>query len=221
MFDHSSRKYATYNMAIPDQFRVDMFIEEFRDRWIDGDEDLPQVLTIMLPNDHGAGERPEAGYPYRESYMMDNDLALGRIVEFLTHSPYWKKMAVFVTEDDAQDGRDHVDAHRSLLMVLSPYAKRNYVGHQHYSFGSIFKTFWHILGLPYLNQYDATAADLADLFTAEADFTPYDAYPVDPRVFNPEEVLNPFDEDFDWQAVVESPKLDNVEDFLKSRDEHR
>ena len=221
LFDHSSRKFATYNMAIPDQFRVDMFLEEFRDRWVDGDENLPQVLTIYLPNDHGAGERPEAGYPYRESYMMDNDLALGRIVEFLTQSSYWKKMAIFITEDDAQDGRDHVDAHRSLLMVLSPYAKRNYVGHQHYSFGSIFKTFWHILGLPYLNQYDATATDLADLFTAEPDFTPYDAYPVDPRVFDPEKVLNPFDEDFDWQAVVESPKLDNVEDFLKSRDEHR
>lgn len=130
-------------------------------------------------------------------------------------------MAIFVTEDDAQDGRDHVDAHRSLLMVLSPYARRNYVGHQHYSFGSIFKTFWHILGLPYLNQYDATATDLADLFTAEPDFTPYDAYPVDPRVFDPEKVLSPFDEDFDWQAVVESPKLDNVEDFLKSRDGRR
>ena len=172
LFDHSSRKYATYNMAIPDQFRVDMFLEEFTDRWIDGDEDLPQVLTVNLPNDHGADERPEAGYPYRESYMMDNDLALGRIVEFLTQSSYWKKMAIFVTEDDAQDGRDHVDAHRSLLMVLSPYAKRNYAGHQHYSFGSIFKTFWHILGVPYLNQYDATAADLADLFTAEPDFTP-------------------------------------------------
>jgi hypothetical protein len=88
MYDHSSRKYATYNMAIPDQFRVDMFIEEFRERWLDEGKALPNVLTVLLPNDHGAGERPEAGYPYRESYMMDNDLALGRIVEFLSHTPY-------------------------------------------------------------------------------------------------------------------------------------
>ncbi len=177
LFDHSSHKYATYNMAIPDQFRADMFLEEFTERWLEGDEDLPQVLTVMLPNDHGAGERPEAGYPYRESYMMDNDLALGRLVEFLSHTPYWKNMAIIVTEDDAQDGQDHVDAHRSILMVISPYAKTNHVSHVHTSFGSIFKTFWNILGLPYLNQYDATATDLADMFRNEPDFTPYDAYP--------------------------------------------
>lgn len=90
-------------------------------------------------------------------------------------------MAIFVTEDDAQDGNDHVDAHRSILQVYSPYAKRNHVGHQHCSFGSIFKTFWNLLGIPYLNQYDAAATDLADFFTEKADFTPfYQALPLGP-----------------------------------------
>ena len=215
LYDRSSRKYPTYNMAIPDQFRADQFIEEFKERWLDGPDSLPQVLTIILPNDHGAGDRPWAGYPFRESYMMDNDLALGRIIEFLSHTPYWKEMAVFVTEDDAQNGQDHIDAHRSLMMVYSPYTKKNYIGHQHYSFGSIFKTFWHILGTPYQNQYDAGATDMADLFSTTPDFTPYNASPVDVTVFDPQKVLDPFDEGFDWKAVIESPELDNVEDFLK------
>ncbi len=216
LYEHSSRQYATYNMGIPDQFRADQFMQEFAEKYLGVGKSMPQVITLILPNDHGAGERPEAGYPYFASYMMDNDLALGRIVEFLSNTPYWKNMAIFVTEDDSQNGVDHVDAHRSLLMVISPYAKRNYVGHQHYSFGSIFKTFWHILGTPYLNQYDAGATDLSDLFTNEPDFSPYQASPLDPRVFDTQKVLDPFHEAFDWKAVIQSPQLDNVEDFIES-----
>ncbi|MEZ5039435.1 MAG: alkaline phosphatase family protein [Saprospiraceae bacterium] len=221
LYDRSSRQYATYNMAIPDQFRADQFIREFKEKFQGEGKTMPQVLTIILPNDHGAGERPKAGYPFRESYMMDNDLALGRIVEFLSHTDYWKHMAIFVTEDDSQGGVDHVDAHRSILMVISPYAKSSHVGHQHYSFGSIFKTFWHILGTPYLNQYDATATDLSDLFTKEPNFLPYKALPVDARVFDPQKALDPFDENFDWKAMIESPELDNVTDFLKSHEEKK
>ncbi|MEL6589034.1 MAG: hypothetical protein AAFQ68_03080 [Bacteroidota bacterium] len=219
LYGRSSREYPTYNMAIPDQFRVDQFLKEYQGRWGEGGERLPQVLTILLPNDHGAGDRPQAGYPFRESYMMDNDLALGRLVEFLSHTPYWEKMAIVVTEDDSQNGVDHVDAHRSLLMVISPYAKRDYIGHQHYSFGSIFKTFWNLLGTPYLNQYDAGATDLADLFTNEPDFTPYNAYAMDPRAFDPQKVLDPFDEDFDWSAVAGSPNLDDPEVLLEEMKE--
>nr|WP_290928611.1 alkaline phosphatase family protein [Haliscomenobacter sp.] len=218
LFDRSSRKYATYNMAIPDQFRVKTFFEEFNEKFMGAGKTLPEVLTIILPNDHGAGERPHAGYPYRASYMADNDLALGRVVEFLSNTPYWKNMAIVVTEDDAQDGQDHVDAHRSILMVISPYARKNFVGHQHYSFGSIFKTFWNILGIPYLNQYDAAATDLADLFTDKPDFRPYKAFPVHPKIFDPQKALTPMDAKFDWKAVIESPKLDNVEDFIKKQE---
>jgi len=149
---------------------------------------------------------------------------VGRIIEYLSHTPYWKNMLVVITEDDAQNGVDHVDAHRSLLMVISPWVKRDFVSHVHYSFGSIFKTFWHILGLPYLNQYDAGASDLADFFTAEPDFTPYQALPVDPRMFDPQKALDPFDETFNWRALDSSPVIDNVEDMIrdsKERDEHR
>ncbi len=217
LFNRSSEKYATFNMAIPDQFRADVFMQEFQEKWLSGKEKMPEVITLMLPQDHGAGERPQAGYPYKESYMADNDLALGRVIEYLSHTPYWKEMAIVVTEDDAQDGQDHVDAHRSVLMVISPYAKQNYVSHNHTSFGSIFKTFWNILSVPYLNQYDAAATDFSDLFTDQADFTPYSALPVDPRVLNPQKLLTPFDAKFDWKSLLESPKLDNVEDFLRGR----
>ncbi|MFN0036718.1 MAG: hypothetical protein ACKVUS_16755 [Saprospiraceae bacterium] len=224
LYGRSSQKYATYNMAIPDQFRAEVFMQEFKEKWLSPPqqggvktEKMPQVLTLMLPQDHGAGERPEAGYPFRESYMADNDLALGRVVEFLSHTPYWKEMAIIVTEDDAQDGQDHVDAHRSVLMVISPWAKKNHVSHTHTSFGSIFKTFWNILGAPYLNQYDAAASDFSDFFTNQPDFTPYSALPEDPRVLDPQKLLTPFDAKFDWKSLLESPKLDNVEDFIRER----
>ncbi len=215
VYFNSSKLYPTYNMAIPDQFRADIFIKEYTENWLKSSSEPPRFISVLLPNDHGAGERPHAGYPYRESYMVDNDLALGRIVEFLSSTPYWKNMAIFVTEDDAQDGRDHVDAHRSILMLISPYAKKNYVSHVHYSFGSIFKTFWNILGINYLNQYDAGATDMSDMFTNEPDYTPYFALPADIRIFDPQKALDPFDEKFDWKAVADSPKLDNPEDMDK------
>jgi hypothetical protein len=209
LWERTSRKFATYNTSIPDQFRVDMFIEEFEERW--GDGGLPPVLTMMLPNDHGAGIRPDEGYPFPESFQADNDLALGRVVEYLSHTPYWKDMMIVVTEDDPQGGRDHVDAHRSILMVISPWVKRGYVSSTHYSFGSIMKTFWHVLGLPYLNQYDAGATDLADFFLTEPDLSPYSAVAIHPELFDPEKALDPLDAGFNWQALAESPEMDDVE----------
>ncbi len=211
LLERTSRKYATYNMNIPDQFRVDMFIEEFEERWMGEGKTMPRVVTMMLPNDHGDRPRPDDGYPFGESYMLDNDLALGRVVEYLSRTPYWNEMAIVVTEDDAQGGVDHIDAHRSLLMVISPYAKQGHVSTVHYSFSSIMKTFWHVLGTPYLNQYDAGATDLADFFTDAPDFTPYDAIAPDLRVFNPENALDPLDEEFNWEALSESPVMDDVE----------
>ena len=219
IYTRTSKMYPTYNTAIPDQFRIDRFKEEFTEKWLSGKNKMPSLITVIIPNDHGAKDRPEAGYPFRESYMADNDLAVGRIVEFLSHTPYWKNMLIVITEDDAQNGVDHIDAHRSILMLISPWVKRNYVSHVHYSFGSIFKTYWNILGLPYLNQYDAAASDLADFFTSKPDFTPYNAMPVDKRIFDPQKALDPFDKEFDWKAIEESPEIDNVEDMLKESKE--
>lgn len=219
IFDKTSRQYATFNMAIPDQFRISQFISEFEEKWVGDGKMMPQMLTVIIPNDHGANERPDAGYPFRESYMADNDLAVGRIVEYLSHTAYWKNMAVFITEDDAQNGVDHIDAHRSLLMVVSPYAKKDYVSKYHYSFGSLFKTFWNILGLPYLNQYDAGATDLSDMFTGIPDFTPYSALQADVRIFDPKKALDPLDEKFDWQSLKKSPLLDNPADMVVDQKE--
>jgi len=214
IWSRTSKSYPTYNMAIPDQFRIDQFRKEFGEKWMNGKDSMPSLITVIIPNDHGADDRPGAGYPYRESYMADNDLAVGRIVEYLSHTPYWKSMLIVITEDDAQNGVDHVDAHRSLLLVVSPWVRRGNVSHVHYSFGSIFKTFWNILGLPYLNQYDAGASDLADFFSNEPDFEPYNAIPVDPRIFDPRKALDPLDEQFDWKALDESPVMDNREDMI-------
>jgi hypothetical protein len=109
-------------------------------------------------------------------------------------------------------------------MVISPYAKKNHVSKVHYSFGSIFKTFWNILGLPYLNQYDAGANDLSDMFTAQTDFSPYEALPVDRRIFDPQTALTPLDEKFDWKALSTSPDIDNPSDMTedqKEKEEYR
>ncbi|MDR0835372.1 MAG: hypothetical protein LBN11_02175, partial [Tannerella sp.] len=213
-----------YNMEIPDQFRISQFIKEFNEKWINSTDTMPQVLTVIIPNDHTAGERPKEGYPFREAYMADNDLAVGRIIEFLSHTPYWKNMCIVITEDDAQGGVDHVDAHRSILMVISPWTKKNYVSHTHTSFGSIFKTFWNILGLPYLNQYDAAATDFADCFADTPDYTPYIALPIDTRVYQPEMSLAPFNEQFDWKSLTPELPLDHVPTMIndsKEQDEWR
>ena len=215
LYSRTSYTYPTYNMAIPDQFRVSVFEREFNEKWGTGKEVMPSVLTVILPNDHGAAERPEAGYPFKESYMADNDLAVGRIVEFLSNTTYWKNMLIVITEDDAQDGVDHIDAHRSILMAISPYSRRNNISHTHASFGSIFKTFWNILGTPYLNQYDAGASDLADMFTDIPDFTPYKAIQPDKIFFDPQKALDPFDEKFDWKALKESPEMDDMKDMIR------
>ncbi len=219
VFSRTSREYATYNMAIPDQYRVTQFIKEFNEKWMGEEKLMPRMLTVIIPNDHGAGERPEAGYPFRESYMVDNDLAVGRVVEFLSHTPYWKNMAIIITEDDAQNGVDHIDAHRSVLMVISPYAKKDYVSKVHYSFGSLFKTYWNILGLPYLNQYDAGATDLSDMFTGVPDLTPYTALGPDLRIFDPQKALSPLDAKFDWNSLKESPILDDPKEMIKDQKE--
>ena len=210
LFDNTSRQYATFNTNIPDQFRIEQFEREYRERWLSGKEPFPDVITLMLPNDHGSGERPEDGYPFWGSYMSDNDLALGRFVELISHSPYWRDTAIFVTEDDAQGYRDSVDAHRSICMVISPYARRDHVSHVHTSMSSTLKTMFLILGIPALNQYDGFASDLADMFTqTEDNAEPYNALPVNKEIFDPEKALGPFDAKFNWKAVEGREPVDS------------
>jgi hypothetical protein len=196
-------------MNIPDQYRADQFIREFRSRYLTGRQSMPRFVFMHLPNDHGAGARPKDGYPYTESFMADNDYALGRIVQFLSRTRYWRRMAILVTEDDAQSGVDHVDAHRSLLLVISPWARRGHVSHRHTSIASIHKTIHLILGAPFLNQYDAGASDLSDCFTRTPDYRPYTALPVDRRIFDPARCKDPKDPDFQSARRRPTPKMDD------------
>jgi hypothetical protein len=127
----------------------------------------------------------------------------------LSHTPYWKEMAIFVTEDDAQNGRDHVDHHRSICMVISPYARFGHVSHVHTSIPSIIKTINLIHGMPYINHYDAMTSDLSDMFQATPDYAPYEAVAVHPRLFDPEKAYDPLDKEFNWEAVNDFPIMDH------------
>ena len=179
----SYRKFGEFDMSVPDQTRADRFIKEMDETYAKPGQTPPRLIFIRLPNDHMADARPDDGYPFPASFVADNDYALGRIVEYLSQSPWWPKMAIFVTEDDARGGLDHIDSHRTILLAIGPYAKRDYVSHVNTSFPGLIKTALRLLGLPPLNLFDATAADLADCFQATADLEPYQAQPVPAEVF--------------------------------------
>jgi DNA-binding beta-propeller fold protein YncE len=215
LFDNTSRDYAGYNTNVPDQFRVEQFEREFKKRWLSGKDTMPNFIGIQLPNDHTSKPRPEDGYPFIHSYVADNDLALGRMLDFLSKTPYWKSMLVIVTEDDPQGGVDHIDAHRSILMMAGPYVKKGYVSHKHANFGSILRTMYHILGLPYVNQYDATASLLDDYFTEKPDFKGYEALQHDPALFQPEKAMKIYGRDFDWRVIKQGAKFDNEDEQRK------
>jgi hypothetical protein len=183
MFESTDHRYPTFNLGIPDQFRATEFERDFRRRLAAGK--IPALIVIRLPNDHTADPRAEDGYPYRASYIADNDLALGRIVAFLSGTSIWKDSAVFVTEDDAQGGVDHVDAHRSVLMIASPWVKPGFISHQHTSMGSITRTIDELLGIGPLNLEDALAGEIAGIFDDQPHLEPFTALPADAQVFDP------------------------------------
>ena len=193
LFRNTSRAYPNYNMNIPDQFRASQFIAEIETMYLQPEKELPHFIYIHLPNDHMAKARPEDGYPYPASFVADNDYALGRIMQFLSNTPYWKNMAVFVVEDDAQGGVDHVDSHRTVLMVAGPYAKKNYVSRVNSSFPGLLKTIFRIFNMGPLNLFDAAASDLADCFTEVPDFTPYTLQSINPALFDPAKAKDPAD----------------------------
>ena len=209
LFPRTSHNYAGFNTNIPDQFRMDQFETEFTNKWIKGKETLPPLITMQVPNDHGADIRSKDGYPYYQSYMADNDLAVGRILHFLSRTSYWKNMLVIITEDDPQGGVDHVDAHRSVLMMAGPYVKKGYVSHTHANFGSLLKTIYNILNVPYVNQYDATASLLTDFFTDQPDYTPYTLEKSDVRIFDPSKAMSRYKKDIDWRKIEKGPDMDD------------
>lgn len=215
LFRNTEREFPGFNTNIPDQYRVDVFLRALKERWLSGREPFPRFVYILLPNDHGTRPRADKGYPFLESYMADNDLALGRLIETLSSTPFWKETAVLVTEDDAQNGVDHVDAHRSLCLAIGPWVKRGYVSHRHTSIASVTKTIYRVLGLPHLHLYDAAASDLADMFTTTPDFAPYRALPVDSRVFDPAKARDPKDPEYRAARAAGSDEMDGADEALR------
>ena len=216
LFTRTSHNYAGFNTNIPDQFRMNQFEQEFTKRWIKGRLPMPSLITMQVPNDHTAGVRPEDGYPYPHSFVADNDLAVGRILHFLSRTKYWRNMLVIITEDDPQGGVDHIDAHRSILMMAGPYVKKNYVSHTHANFGSILKTIYNILGVPYVNQYDVTASLLSDFFTSKPDYTVFNLELNDNRIFDVTKAMKKYNRTIDWRKVEAGPDMDDRNEIKKA-----
>lgn len=178
--DHYDPRYPDFNTDYPDQLRADEFLNEFeefvRARKAGQGTELPQFVLLYLPDDHTSGTR--AGRPTPSASVADNDLALGRVVDAVSHSPYWNDTAIFVIEDDAQDGADHVDAHRSIALAISKYspgsAVKPYVDSRFYTTVNMMHTMEMLLGLPPMNQNDAYAPVMAPLFSGGGNQPPYE-----------------------------------------------
>jgi hypothetical protein len=186
--DHFDPLYPDFNTDYPDQLRADEFLNEFgayvhARQANEGPEfELPSFILLYLPNDHTGGTRPDHARP--AASVADNDLALGRVVDAVSHSPYWDDTAIFVLEDDAQDGADHVDAHRSTGFVISKYspgshsdgsAGQPYVEHRFYTTVNMVHTLETLIGLPPMNQNDAYAPLMSGMFTGAGDQPAYKA----------------------------------------------
>jgi YVTN family beta-propeller protein len=169
----SPTAYVGWEMAVPDQFRADFILAELKEFVARGT--FPQLTIICLPNDHTSGT--SEGAPTPGATVADNDLAFGRIVEALSHSPFWREMAILAIEDDPQNGFDHVSGYRTTAYVASPYAKRGQVVSTQYNTTSLLRTIEQILGLPPMNQFDASALPMWDAFTDTPDLTPFVAVP--------------------------------------------
>jgi DNA-binding beta-propeller fold protein YncE len=178
---HFAPEAPDFELLVPDQVRVDIFMKHLKG-WIadkeQGKDTMPNFVLLRLGNDHTAGTRP--GGPTPKASVADNDLAVGRAIEAISHSPFWDDTAFFILEDDAQDGGDHVDAHRSVALVVSKYAPHTangapFVDSRFYSTVSVIRTMETLLGLPPMNNNDAFSSLISTLFTGPGDQPPYEA----------------------------------------------
>jgi YVTN family beta-propeller protein len=168
--------FPPFNLDIPDQYRADYWIKDFQR--IDAANQVPNLIILWLPDDHTAGT--STGHPLPINYQADNDLALGRIVDVISHSKVWAQSAIFVEEDDSQGGTDHVDGHRQPIYIISPYTAapqapgQGRVIHTTYTAENINRTIENILGTQPLTQFDLVASPMFDAFQDTPDLTPYD-----------------------------------------------
>lgn len=170
---HLQPNYIGFPMNLPDQVRADVFLEELA-KW-ERDGDMPELTMLLLPNDHTAGTNP--AFPTPRAMAADNDLALGRIIEGITKSRYWKDTLILIVQDDSQLGVDHVDGHRSLALVVSPYTKRGATVSAIYDHTSFARTIGLVLGLPPMNRFDRVGRPLFECFVPKADLRPYTHLP--------------------------------------------
>ena len=179
---HFDPKYPDFKTEYPDQLRIDEFLNEF-DGFVrarkehNAAQQMPELIVLRLPNDHTIGTRP--GLPTPSASVADNDLAVGRVVEAISHSPYWDDTAILILEDDAQDGPDHVDAHRSIGLVISKYSpstsEKPLVEHHFYTTVNMIRTLEDLLGLPQMNINDSYAAPISKLFSGAGTQPPFTA----------------------------------------------
>jgi len=165
--------YVGFPGTVQDVYRAGEFIKELKN--FEENDNLPNLMVMLLPNDHTVGTRE--GFPTPRATVADNDLALGQIVEAVSNSKFWKETAIFVIQDDPQAGLDHVDGRRTVALCISPYTKRNEVISTHYNQNSFLRTIELILGLSPMSQFDLLAEPMVDCFTNEPDYTPFKALP--------------------------------------------
>ena len=179
--NHFDPRFPDFETAFPDQLRVDEFLNEF-DGFVSARKEgkgatLPNYVLLRIPNDHTSGTRPNFATP--AAAVADNDLAIGRIVEAVSNSPYWQDTAILILEDDAQDGPDHVDGHRSTALLISAYspssAQKPFVESEFYTTVSMVRTLEALLGLPPMNHNDAEAPVIGSLFSGDGHHAPFRA----------------------------------------------
>ena len=168
-----NHQYPRFDLDVPDQYRTDIWLRSFQQSEKTGT--LANLNLMWMPDDHTSGVG--SGDPYPVAQVADNDLAVGRVVDAISHSRFWKSSAIFVVEDDPQNGVDHVDGHRSTALMISPYAKRGVVLDNYYTQLNMVKTIEQILGIQPMNQEDRAAEPMFSAFTNHPDFTPYNALP--------------------------------------------
>jgi YVTN family beta-propeller protein len=198
--------YTGYDLSVRDTSRFYQWKRDF-DSLVAANA-LPQLTTLRFGNDHTEGMR--AGKPTPFAHVADNDLAVGMFIDHLSKSPVWKESVVFILEDDAQNGPDHVDAHRSTAYVVGPFVKRKHIDHTMYSTSGVLRTIELILGMPPMTQYDAAATPMWRCFTNTPDYAPFDHLPanVDLNDKNPSNTaLSIFSEKFDWSKEDAVPDL--------------
>jgi hypothetical protein len=191
------RDFPNYSLNVPDVARARIFLRHLKEWEPAGN--MPNLVMIQLPSDHTQGTTP--GFSTPKACLADNDLAVGQIVDGISHSRFWKSTLILIVEDDAQDGLDHVDGHRTVALAVSPYTKRGSIDPTFYSQVSMVKTIEQIFGVPPMSIFDMIANDMRQSFQSTPDLTPYEAVEPEQSIYE----LNP-----NLNALTGQNKLDAI-----------